>query len=137
MADNVRGRLLEVFKQRAFSFGKFTLASGKESTYYVNSKKAIFHSEVVGLLADVLWDMTKDLDIDAAGGLVICSAAILPRTSMVVSAPVPSHTTGALTSALAEPSGTKSFQTTSAFSPRAPVVDTVETRVRTMFHHWK
>src|SRR6478672_5120012 len=72
MADaSSRQRLLEVFKARAFSFGKFTLASGKESNYYVNSKKAIFHSEVVSLLGDVLFDETKDLNIDAAGGLEV------------------------------------------------------------------
>lgn len=66
-----RSRLLTVFRQRAFSFGKFTLASGKESTYYINSKKAIFHSEAVWLLGEVLWEMTKDLDIAAAGGLEV------------------------------------------------------------------
>ena len=69
--SDARSRLLEAFKARAFSFGKFTLASGKESGYYVNSKKAIFHSEVVGLLGDVLWEMTKDLNIAAAGGLEV------------------------------------------------------------------
>lgn len=68
---NHRERLLEVFKARAFSFGKFTLASGKESTYYINSKKAIFHSEAVWLLGEVLWEQTKDLAIDAAGGLEV------------------------------------------------------------------
>ena len=41
-----RARLLELFKARAVSFGRFTLASGKESTYYINSKKAFFNSEV-------------------------------------------------------------------------------------------
>ena len=66
-----RQRLLAAFKERAFSFGKFTLASGKESSYYINSKKAIFQSEVVSLLGDVLWDMTRDLTIDAAGGLEV------------------------------------------------------------------
>src|SRR5262245_42711113 len=65
--SNTRQRLLQAFKERAVSFGKFTLASGKESTYYINSKKAIFQSEVVGLLGDVLFEMTKDLDINAAG----------------------------------------------------------------------
>src|SRR5438046_2591116 len=77
-----RARLLAVFKDRAVSFGKFTLASGKESTYYINSKKAIFHSEVVGLLGDVLYEMTKDLNIDAAGGLevgAIPMAAVLAQ----------------------------------------------------------
>jgi orotate phosphoribosyltransferase len=69
--DSPRTRLLAVFKERAISFGKFTLASGKESTYYINSKKAIFHSEAVWLLGEVLWEMTKDLNIAAAGGLEV------------------------------------------------------------------
>lgn len=71
MSASVRDRLLEKFKERAFSFGKFTLASGKESTYYVNSKKAIFQSEVIGLLGEMLWEMTQDLNIEAAGGLEV------------------------------------------------------------------
>jgi orotate phosphoribosyltransferase len=71
MLDPTRQRLLEVFKSRAVSFGRFTLASGKESTYYVNSKKALFHSETVALLGDVLWEMTQDLDVQAIGGLEI------------------------------------------------------------------
>jgi orotate phosphoribosyltransferase len=66
-----RTQLLHVFKTRAFSFGEFTLASGKKSTYYVNSKKAIFNGEVVNLLSEVLWELTKDLNIDAAGGLEV------------------------------------------------------------------
>jgi len=68
---NAREKLLETFKSRAFSFGDFTLASGKKSTYYVNSKKAIFNGEVVNLLSEVLWEMTKELNIDAAGGLEV------------------------------------------------------------------
>jgi orotate phosphoribosyltransferase len=81
MAD-ARTKLLEVFKARAFSFGDFTLASGKKSSYYVNSKKAIFNGEVVNLLSDVLYEMTKDLRIDAAGGLevgAIPMAAVLAQ----------------------------------------------------------
>jgi orotate phosphoribosyltransferase len=66
-----RERLLDLFKSRAFSFGSFRLASGKDSTYYINSKKAIFNSEVVSLLGEILWEMTRDLDIQALGGLEI------------------------------------------------------------------
>ena len=80
--STARTQLLEVFKSRAFSFGDFTLASGKKSSYYVNSKKAIFNGEVVNLLSEVLWEMTKDLNIDAAGGLevgAIPMAAVLAQ----------------------------------------------------------
>ena len=69
--SNARARLLEVFRSRAFARGKFKLASGKESTYYINSKKALFNSEAVWLLGDVLWDLTMNLDIQAIGGLEI------------------------------------------------------------------
>lgn len=79
---NARSQLLEAFKARAFSFGDFTLASGKKSSYYVNSKKAIFNGHVVNLLSEVLWEMTHDLGIDAAGGLevgAIPMAAVLAQ----------------------------------------------------------
>jgi orotate phosphoribosyltransferase len=71
MTDTSRCRLLELFKARAFSFGRFTLASGKESSYYVNSKKALFYSETVALLGEAIWDKTRDLDIQAVGGLEV------------------------------------------------------------------
>ncbi len=69
--SEARQRLLTVFKERAVSFGDFTLASGKKSTFYINSKKAIFHSEAVWLLGEVLWEVTKDLNITGAGGLEV------------------------------------------------------------------
>jgi orotate phosphoribosyltransferase len=71
MVSESRSRLLELFKSRAVSFGKFVLASGKESTYYINSKKVLFNAEAVWLLGDILWDLTKDLGIQAIGGLEV------------------------------------------------------------------
>lgn len=71
MSSESRDRLLELFRARALSFGKFKLASGKESTYYINSKKVLFHSAAIWLLGDVLWEMTRDLNIQAIGGLEV------------------------------------------------------------------
>lgn len=71
MPDSSRSRLLELFRSRALSFGHFKLASGKESTYYINSKKVLFHAEAIWLLGDVLWELTKDLNIQAIGGLEV------------------------------------------------------------------
>jgi orotate phosphoribosyltransferase len=71
MSESSRARLLELFKTRAVLLGQFLLASGKTSTYYIDSKRALFNSEVVALLGDVLWDLTKDLNIQALGGLEV------------------------------------------------------------------
>jgi orotate phosphoribosyltransferase len=64
-------RLRELFRQRALLFGDFTLASGKKSSYYVNSKRVLFHAEAITLLGDLLYDATKDLDFQAIGGLEV------------------------------------------------------------------
>jgi len=81
--DTKRSRLLEAFKSRAFQTGHFVLASGKTSTYYIDSKKALFNSEVISLLGDVILDMTKALKADAMGGLEVgaipLAAAVLVK----------------------------------------------------------
>src|SRR5258708_25055594 len=68
---DVRARLLELFKSRAVAFGDFTLASGQKSSYYINSKKVLFHSEAAWLLGEMLWQATSDLAITAVGGLEV------------------------------------------------------------------
>jgi orotate phosphoribosyltransferase len=66
-----RDRLRELFRTRALQFGDFTLASGKKSSYYVNSKKVLFHAEAISLLGELLYDTTRDLDFQAIGGLEV------------------------------------------------------------------
>src|SRR4029453_3189698 len=82
MLDSSRARLLELFKTRAVSFGRFTLASGKESTFYINSKKVIFNSEAVSLLGEVLWELTKDLNVQALGGLEVGAIPMAAAAAM-------------------------------------------------------
>jgi orotate phosphoribosyltransferase len=79
-----RARLLELVRSRAFSFGDFTLASGKKSTYYINSKKILFHSESVALIGEAFAEQLRDLDIQAVGGLEI--GAIPLATACVLQA---------------------------------------------------
>jgi len=68
---DARARLLELFKSRAVKFGEFTLASGQKSSFYINSKDVLFHSEASWLLGELIWQATSDLDIQAIGGLEI------------------------------------------------------------------
>lgn len=69
--SQMRDRLKQLFLERAVSFGTFTLASGKTSSYYINSKKVLFHSEAVALLGELLYEATSDLEIQAIGGLEV------------------------------------------------------------------
>ncbi|MBA4062891.1 MAG: orotate phosphoribosyltransferase [Isosphaera sp.] len=66
-----RDRLKELFRDRALQFGDFTLASGKKSSYYVNSKRVLFHAEAITLLGELLYEATADLDFQAIGGLEV------------------------------------------------------------------
>jgi orotate phosphoribosyltransferase len=68
---SARDRLRELFCERVLQFGDFTLASGKKSTYYVNSKKVLFHAEAISLLGELLYEATADLDFQAIGGLEV------------------------------------------------------------------
>ena len=71
MPANPRDRLKQLFLDRAIQFGQFTLASGKTSRYYINSKKVLFHAEAITLLGELLYEATADLDIQAIGGLEV------------------------------------------------------------------
>jgi len=66
-----RERLQQLFRVRALQFGDFTLASGKKSTYYVNSKKVLFHAEAISLLGELLYEATADLQFQGIGGLEV------------------------------------------------------------------
>jgi orotate phosphoribosyltransferase len=80
--DQARKRLQELYRARAVSFGTFTLASGQTSSYYINSKKVLFHSEAVALLGELLYQATCDLPIQAIGGLEIGAIPMAAAAAM-------------------------------------------------------
>lgn len=62
------GRLLRLFKEHAFKVGRFPLASGKISNYYLNSKSVTLLPEGAFLIARGFLEKIKDLEVDAVGG---------------------------------------------------------------------
>src|SRR5690242_10543622 len=75
-------QLLEILKGRSFKRGKFRLASGGVSDYYIDGKMTEVYSEAVPLIGEVLYERTKDLkDIDAIGGLEV---GAVPLTTAAV-----------------------------------------------------
>lgn len=80
--EQTRERLKKLYLARAVSFGNFTLASGKSSTYYINSKKVLFHSEAIALIGELLYEATRDLDIQAMGGLEVGAIPMAAAAAM-------------------------------------------------------
>src|SRR5579871_5436168 len=77
-----RDRLLELFKSRAVKFGDFTLASGQRSSFYINSKDVLFHSEAAWLLGELIYQATSELSLQAVGGLEVGAIPMATATVM-------------------------------------------------------
>jgi orotate phosphoribosyltransferase len=76
-------KLLQLLKARSFKLGDFRLASGDPSTYFIDGKMTQVFSEAAYLIGEVLYERTKDLDIDAIGGLEV--GAVPLTTAAVIS----------------------------------------------------
>ncbi len=76
-------RLLELLKERSFKRGTFRLASGGTSTYYIDGRMSEVFSESAHLIGEVLYEQTRDLNIQALGGLAV--GAVPLTTAAVIS----------------------------------------------------
>jgi orotate phosphoribosyltransferase len=79
--SNTETQLLQILQQRSFRRGTFRLASGDVSDYYIDGKMTEVYSEAAALIGEILYERTKDLKIDAIGGL---EAGAIPLTTAAV-----------------------------------------------------
>ncbi len=79
----IEQQLFQLLNSRSFQRGTFRLASGAMSDYYIDGKMAEVFSESAYLIGEVLYERTKDLPIDALGGLEV--GAIPLTTAAVIS----------------------------------------------------
>jgi len=68
MTSDPRDRLLQLVKERAVIHREVVLASGQRSSFYIDCKMVLMHSESAHQLGEILYAMTKDLGLDAIGG---------------------------------------------------------------------
>ena len=74
--DSNRARLAELVNELAVVRGKVTLASGLESNFYVDMRRATLHHEAAPLIGHVMLDLLEENgfsvdDVDAVGGLTM------------------------------------------------------------------
>jgi orotate phosphoribosyltransferase len=79
----IEQQLFQLLRDRSFQRGAFRLASGAMSDYYIDGKMSEAFSETAYLIGEVLYERTKDLQIDAIGGLEI--GAVPLTTAAVIS----------------------------------------------------
>jgi orotate phosphoribosyltransferase len=103
-----RARLLTLLREESLMFGDFTLASGKKSRYYFDSKKTTLLPEGAYLTARAVLALLRDRSVraDAIGGLtlgadpIVCPVAALshlegpPLRAFIVRKEAKEHGTG-------------------------------------------
>jgi orotate phosphoribosyltransferase len=66
-----RDALRELIRERALKFGTFTLASGREASYYLDCRQVTLHSEGARLIADGMLELLEGNLPDLVGGMAI------------------------------------------------------------------
>ena len=80
--DQRRKRLADLIEERSFRRGNFTLASGKQSAYYFDSKPTMLHPEGANLLAALIVDELAGVKADCVGGLEMGAVPLIAPVAM-------------------------------------------------------
>ena len=80
MSDAER-QLLAILTDRSFKRGRFRLASGDWSDYYIDGRTSEVFSVSARLIGEVLYERTEGLGVDAIGGLEV---GAVPLTTAAV-----------------------------------------------------
>lgn len=81
--------LIRLLKENeAIKFGKFTLASGRESDYYVDMKRAVTNPLILGEVAEIISKKMEELSIDRVAGPALGAIPIVTAVSLHTGIPM-------------------------------------------------
>ena len=79
-------KLLALLVEKSFKYSKepvFKLASGKMSNFYIDCRKTTHNPEGKYLIGNIVFEMVKDLEVKAVGGLTMGADPIACALSLV------------------------------------------------------
>ena len=76
-SHHLRSKVFKLIQQRSFSKGRFTLASGVESDYYLDLKPTMLDAEGADGLAELVLDELYGMNVDYVGGLAVGAVSLL------------------------------------------------------------
>ena len=82
MADD-RTRLLELLQTQALSRGHFILASGRESSYYLDGRMVTLSPEGAYLTGKLMYQRLASIGIDGVGGLTMGADPVATAVALV------------------------------------------------------
>lgn len=78
-----RARLLQLVEQLALKRGHFILASGRESTFYLDGRMVTLWPEGAYLIGKLMFAQLRALDVQAVGGLTLGADPIATAVAVV------------------------------------------------------
>jgi orotate phosphoribosyltransferase len=82
----MKQRLAEIILEKSFRYREdppFTLVSGRTSPYYFDCKPTTLNPEGMNLIGGIIFEMLKDADVTAAGGLTLGADPIANALSVI------------------------------------------------------
>ena len=80
-----RERLLEILKEKSFRTGRFTLASGKISDFYLDCRVTALDAEGATLIGELFFERIEQLgkEYKAVGGITLGADPLVTATSVI------------------------------------------------------
>jgi orotate phosphoribosyltransferase len=81
-----KARLLRLLQEKSFRYRPdppFKLASGRESPYYVDCRPVTHSAEGLALIGEILFDLLKDQEVQAVGGLTMGADPLAHAAALV------------------------------------------------------
>jgi orotate phosphoribosyltransferase len=72
-----KGRLFKIIKDKSLLKGRFKLASGLMSDYYLDMKRTTLDPQGISLIAEIVYGLLADEQIDSIGGLELGAVPII------------------------------------------------------------
>ncbi|MBP9020150.1 MAG: orotate phosphoribosyltransferase [Syntrophobacterales bacterium] len=82
----MKDRLADLIIERSFRYNEdnpFTLSSGRKSPYYFDCKPTTLDPEGMYLIGNLVFDILKDTDVKAAGGLTLGADPIANALALI------------------------------------------------------
>ena len=82
----MKERLAEIIRKKSFAYRDnppFILTSGRTSNFYFNCKPTTLDSEGMNLIGEIVFEMLRDTDVTAAGGLTLGADPIANALSLI------------------------------------------------------